>query len=198
MAPTRFPAEHVDPKPLAEPLHFEFSGLTAKNRFIKGAMSEAMATWDAQKLEARGVPTKELINMYRVWGEGGFGVLLSGNIMNDYDQLEGPGNAIVPKDAPFEGERFEAFKAMATAAKQHGSLFIGQVSHPGRQVASNVNPHPISASDVQLTVTALGRTFAKPRPMEKKDFDEVIDGFAHTAEYLYKAGFDGIELHGAQ
>ncbi|QPG94157.1 hypothetical protein C2857_005018 [Epichloe festucae Fl1] len=39
--------------------------------------------------------------------------------------------------------------------------------------------------------------FAKPRAMEKRDIDDVIEGFAHAAEYLHRAGYDGIELHGA-
>ncbi|KAI1635226.1 NADH:flavin oxidoreductase/NADH oxidase [Biscogniauxia mediterranea] len=197
MAPIRYPAEDVDVSPLAQPLHFEFSGKTAPNRFIKGAMSEHLATWHPTDLPKRGVPTKELINAYRRWGEGGFGVLLSGNVMIKYDHLEGPGNPIVPQDAPFSGERFEAFKAMAAAAKAHGSLFVAQVSHPGRQVGAQVQPNPISASDVQLEGTVMGQTYNKPRAMDKKDIEDVVDAFAHAAQYLHKAGYDGIQLHGA-
>jgi 2,4-dienoyl-CoA reductase-like NADH-dependent reductase (Old Yellow Enzyme family) len=43
-----------------------------------------------------------------------------------------------------------------------------------------------------------GMVFEKPRAMDKQDFENVIGGFAHAAEYLYKAGYDGIQLHGAQ
>lgn len=39
---------------------------------------------------------------------------------------------------------------MATEGKRHGSLMVGQISHPGRQVSEDIQPHPISASDVQL------------------------------------------------
>ena len=87
---------------------------------------------------------------------------------------------------------------MGAAAKEHGSLMYAQLSHPGRQVGDNIQKHPISASDVQLEGEMMGMHFAKPRAMEKKDFDAVIDGFAHAAEYLYKAGYDGVQLHGAQ
>lgn len=198
MSPTRFPANKVDPSPLGQPLKLEFSGKTAKNRFMKAAMTERLSSWDPKNFERRGVPSKELINVYRRWGEGGFGVILSGNVMIDYDQLEAAGNPIIPHDAPFSGERFDAFSKMAAEAKKHGSLFMGQISHPGRQVSQDINPHPISASDVQLEADVMGMKFAKPRAMEKKDFDAVIGGFAHAAEYCHKAGFDGIELHGAQ
>ncbi|KAJ9133389.1 NADH oxidase 1 [Pleurostoma richardsiae] len=197
MAPKRIPAEDVDVTPLAQPLKLEFSGKTAKNRFLKAAMTERLSTWDPTVLEKRGVPTKELINVYRRWGEGGYGVILTGNTMIEYDQLEAAGNPIIPRDASFSGERFEAFKELATVSKKHGSLIVCQLSHPGRQVPSLIQPNPISASDVQLEGEVMGMTFAKPRAMEKKDFDAVIEGFAHAAEYCYKAGFDGIQLHGA-
>ncbi|CAJ2503359.1 Uu.00g107530.m01.CDS01 [Anthostomella pinea] len=197
MAPRRFPGEDVDTAPLGQPLHFEFSGKTASNRFMKGAMTERLSTWDPKDLPKRGVPTKELINVYRRWGEGGFGVILTGNTMFEYDQLEAAGNPIIPRDAPFSGPRFEAFKEMASQSKAHGSLAVCQLSHPGRQVAANIQSHPISASDIQLEGDVMGMTFAKPRAMEKADIEAVIDGFAHAAEYCYKAGFDGIQLHGA-
>ncbi|KAM4067888.1 NADH:flavin oxidoreductase / NADH oxidase family protein [Hirsutella rhossiliensis] len=197
MAPKRFAAEKADPSPLAQPLKFDISGKTAKNRFMKAAMTERLSSWDPKVLEKRGVPSKELVNVYRRWGEGGYGVILTGNVMIEYDQLEAAGNAIVPRDAPFSGERFDAFKDLATAAKKHGSLMVAQVSHPGRQVTDRIQKNPISASDVRLEKEMMGMQFAKPRPMEKKDFENVIEGFAHAAEYLHKAGFDGVELHAA-
>ncbi|KAJ6439047.1 Galactose-binding domain-like protein [Purpureocillium lavendulum] len=159
-------------------------------------MSERMATWDPENLQRRGIPTKEAINVYRRWGEGGFGLILTGNTMIEYDQLEAAGNLIIPPESPFSGERFEGFKELAAAGKKHGSLIVCQLSHPGRQVTSDIQQHPISASNVQLG-PVMSMTFAKPRAMEKNDFDAVINGFVHAAEYCYKAGFDGIQLHGA-
>src|SRR6478609_5716556 len=156
MAPRRFSTEPADASPLGQPLKFEFSGKTAKNRFMKAAMTERLSTWDPKVLEKRGVPTPELINVYRRWGEGEFGLILTGNVMIEYDQLEAAGNPIIPSDAPFHGERFEAFKELAAAGKKHGSLIVAQLSHPGRQVSDKIQPHPISASDVQLEGTIMG------------------------------------------
>jgi 2,4-dienoyl-CoA reductase-like NADH-dependent reductase (Old Yellow Enzyme family) len=111
--------------------------------------------------------------------------------------VEAAGNPIIPRGAPYEGERFERFKELATESKKHGSLIVGQVSHPGRQVADNIQKHPISASDVQLEGNVMGMTFAKPRAATDEDIKNIIEGFAHSAEYLERAGYDGIELHGA-
>lgn len=199
MAPAaRYESENVSPAPLAQPLHFEFSGQTAPNRFLKAAMTERISSWDPKNFEARGIPSKNLINVYKRWGEGRLGTILTGNIMIDYDQLEAAGNAIIPRDAEFSGERFEAFKELAAETKKHGSLIIGQVSHPGRQAESRIQKNPVSASDVQLEGNVMGMTFEKPHPATSEEIERIIDGFAHAAEFLYKAGYDGIELHGAQ
>ncbi|EOD49694.1 putative nadh oxidase protein [Neofusicoccum parvum UCRNP2] len=157
MAPSRYPTDTVDVSPLGQPLPFPFSGKTARDRFLKGAMTERLSSWSPTSLPARGVPSAELINVYRRWGEGRYGVILTGNIMIEYDQLEAAGNPIIPREAPFAGERFDAFRKMAEAGKQEG----------------------------------------KPHPASEDEITRVIDGFAHAAEYLEKAGYDGIELHGA-
>ncbi|KAI0890837.1 hypothetical protein F4806DRAFT_347314 [Annulohypoxylon nitens] len=197
MPPKRFSSRVVDPEPLGRPLTFEFSGRTAMNRFMNASMTERLSTWDPKDLPKRGVPTKELINVYKRWGEGGHGVILTGNTLLEYDQLEAPGNPIIPGDAPFSGERFRGFAELASQAKAHGSLILCQLSHPGRQVSIDIQEHPISPSDVHLDQVALGMRFAKPRAMDKEDIQKVVNGFAHAAEYCYRAGFDGIELHGA-
>jgi 2,4-dienoyl-CoA reductase-like NADH-dependent reductase (Old Yellow Enzyme family) len=195
--PNRIPSHEADASKLGQPLHFEFSGKTAPNRFLKAAMTERLSSWDPKDLPKRGVPSKNLINVYKRWGEGALGVILTGNIMIALDQLEAPGNPIIPPDAPFSGERFEAFKEMASVSKAHGSLIVGQVSHPGRQTERRLQPDPISASDIQLETEIMGMKFAKPHPATQKEIQQVIDAFVHAAEYLYKAGYDGIELHGA-
>ncbi|CZT16922.1 probable 12-oxophytodienoate reductase 1 [Ramularia collo-cygni] len=198
MAPSaRFESDNVDASPLGKPLQFAFSNKSAPNRFLKGAMTERISSWDPKNLEARGIPSKNLVNVYKRWGEGGLGLILSGNIMFEYDHLEAAGNPIIPKTAPFEGERFDRFKEMASQGKAHGALMVGQVSHPGRQVESRIQKNPVSASDVQLKGEVMGMTFAKPHAASDEELKGFVEGWAHAAEYLEKAGWDGIQLHGA-
>ena len=193
----RLECADVDPSPLGQPLHFAFSGRTAPNRFLKGAMSERLASFSSDNLDARGILSPALIHAYKCWGEGQIGVSLTGNVMIDPDHLEAAGNPVIPRGADFSGERFERFKELATAGKAKGCLIIAQVGHPGRQTPEHLQPHPISASDVQVKAGTQGMIFGKPRPATKEDIANIIDGFAHAAEYLDKAGFDGIQLHGA-
>ncbi|KAG5794033.1 hypothetical protein H9Q69_006909 [Fusarium xylarioides] len=196
--PVRYTSKDVSPEPLAQELHLYPSGRVAKNRFLKSPMAESLASWDPEIVSKRGIPTDELIELYRRWGEGknNFGIVVTGNIDIDLTSVGAAASPSIPVDAPFEGERFERFKQLATAAKKDGSLFLAQVNHPGRQVPYKFNPVAISASDVQLD-PKMGMTFGKPHAATKEEIAQIIEGFAHAAEYLEKAGFDGIELHAA-
>ncbi|KAK8004781.1 hypothetical protein PG990_010818 [Apiospora arundinis] len=193
--PPRFESEPTDLAPLRQPIEFPFSGRVAPNPLMNAAMSERLATYSETDREASGIPMPELVALYKRWGAGGWGQVVTGNVMIDHEHLESPGNPIIPLDAPFSGKRFEAFQQLAAGAKEHGSLIVAQVGHAGRQ--TTVTPTPISASDVQVNAPAMGKTFGVPRPATKEDIANIIASFAHAAEYLEKAGFDGIQLHGA-
>lgn len=93
--PARYESQDVDTSALAQPLKFEFSGRTAFNRFLKGAMTERLSSWDPNDFSARGVPSKELINVYRRWGEGGMGNILTGNVMLGKCEARGPSTSTV-------------------------------------------------------------------------------------------------------
>ncbi|KAJ3544918.1 hypothetical protein NM208_g2772 [Fusarium decemcellulare] len=196
MTTSRYGLEGVDPEPLARPLHFYPSGRIAKNRFLKGPMSENFASWSPYIPLERGIPTDETVSLYKRWGEGtnNFGVIVTGSIDIDVESMSEPGAMAIPLEAGFNGERFDRFKALAEGAKVDGSLILGQVNHPGRQVQYRLNPNALSASDVQLE-PKMGMTFGKPHAATIEEITGVVKGFAHAAEYLEKAGFDGIELH---
>lgn len=116
--------------------------------------------------------------------------------MIDYEHMSSAGSTVIPHDAPFSGERFEKFKALAAAGKAHGTLMVGQVVHPGRQIPSKMAKESISASAVQLE-PKMGYTFPPTRAATQADIDHVVQAFAHAAAYLEAAGFDGIQLHAA-
>jgi 2,4-dienoyl-CoA reductase-like NADH-dependent reductase (Old Yellow Enzyme family) len=52
-------------------------------------------------------------------------------------------------------------------------------------------------ADVIIKMNLGGMTFAKPHAASYEEIQRIINGFAHAAEFLDKAGFDGIQLHGA-
>ena len=40
----------------------------------------------------------------------------------------------------------------------------------------------------------MGMRFAKPHPASQGEIKQIINSFTHAAEYLHKAGFDGIQV----
>jgi 2,4-dienoyl-CoA reductase-like NADH-dependent reductase (Old Yellow Enzyme family) len=50
---------------------------------------------------------------------------------------------------------------------------------------------------VSLKGSLGGITFAKPHAASSEEIQGFIDSFAHAAEFLDKAGFDGVQLHAA-
>ncbi|KAB8203766.1 hypothetical protein BDV34DRAFT_227047 [Aspergillus parasiticus] len=187
----------VDPSPLGQPLEFHFARRSAPNRFLKAAMSERMCSWTEENPSARGIPSRELIETYRTWGRGNIGAIVTGNVMIDPNHIEAEGNPTIPPNALFSGERFDQFANLAAAARANGSLILAQISHPGRQTPSHRQPEPISASDVPLDTENMGNTFAVPRAATENEIKNIITGFAHAAEFLDRAGYDGVELHAA-
>lgn len=109
-----------------------------------------------------------------------------------YDAVEAFGNPIIPDD---HDGRVEAFGKVVSAAKAHGSLIVAQLSHPGRQGSKFLNPNPVSASDVHLTIKWAGNEFAKPRAMTVPEIKEMARLWGETAYLCWKAGFDGVQVH---
>jgi 2,4-dienoyl-CoA reductase-like NADH-dependent reductase (Old Yellow Enzyme family) len=86
------------------------------------------------------------------WGEhkNSWGIIVTGNITISYTHIAASGDPIIIPSSPLHGTRFERFKALASAAKANGSLIIGQVNHPGRQVREKYSGEAISSSAVPL------------------------------------------------
>lgn len=113
------------------------------------ALTERMSSWDQRDTSKRGIPSERLIKLYEEWGKGGWGIVVTGNVMVHPEHLEAAGNAILyaPHETP---QRIEMFRRIAAASKAHGSLAVMQISHAGRQVPIFVNPNPVGAGEAQL------------------------------------------------
>src|SRR3982074_827907 len=96
------------------------SGARLRNRVAKAAMEESMAG-SAQ------LPDERLISLYRRWGAGGAGLLITGNVMVHAEALTGPGGVVLDERAPLD-----PFTRWADAGKAGGAAMWMQISHPGR------------------------------------------------------------------
>ncbi len=161
-------------------------GATIQNRLCKAAMTEGLA-------DPLGQPTTALEQLYRIWSQGGAGLLLSGNVQIDGNHLERPGNVIIDSEPGLPMR--EALERWAAAGTTNGNHFWAQISHAGRQCQKNVNPRPKAPSAVKLGLP--GGQFGEPSPMTAEEIESVVAAFAHAAKVLINAGFTGIQLHAA-
>lgn len=161
-------------------------GASLPNRLAKGAMTEGLAT-------ASGLPTPALERLYKLWSEGGSGLLLSGNVQIDRQHLERPGNVIIDR-APDAAMR-EALARWAKAGTAEGNHLWMQISHAGRQTPALVNKTPKAPSAVKVALP--GGQFGEPVALTEDEILDLIGRFAVTAEAAREAGFTGIQLHAA-
>ncbi|MFN6544537.1 NADH:flavin oxidoreductase/NADH oxidase family protein [Mycolicibacterium nivoides] len=161
------------------------TGQVLGNRIAKAAMEEGMAG-RAQ------LPDERLIALYRQWGAGGTGLLITGNVMVHAEAMTGPGGVVLDADSPLE-----PFAAWAREGRRHGSAVWMQISHPGRQVQANMPGVVWGPSDVAVDIGRHSKRFGQPVAMTAEQIADTITRFATTARRAEQAGFDGVEVHAA-
>ncbi|KAG1695682.1 hypothetical protein DVH05_019421 [Phytophthora capsici] len=104
-------------------------------------------------------------------------------------------------------EQVEGWKKVTRAVHdKQGKIFM-QLWHSGRvgNVLNQPNgEQPVSASSIVLddgqsvAVTRVGRQpYSVPRALETHELPGIVADYKRAAEYAIEAGFDGVELHGA-
>lgn len=158
----------------------ELKNLKLKNRFIRSAIWEGMA-------DPEGFVTEELINFYKELAQGGVGTIITGfaNIV-EYDK---PANNMI---GVYEDKFIDGLsKLVEEVHKYNCKIFLqlvvgGSQGRPGNSkkvVGPSAHLHPVTKQEAQeLTV------------------EEILDlqeKFKEAAIRTKKAGFDGVEIHGA-
>ena len=161
------------------------NGSIIKNRVVKAAMEENMAT--PQQL-----PGSRLFKLYRTWAEGGVGLIITGNVMVDKLAMTGPGGVVLD-----ELSDTKPFQKWADKAKRNGTRIWMQINHPGRQVFKAMRGKALAPSAVALDMGKHSNLFAQPKEMTEQEINDVIERFVITAKRAQQAGFDGVEVHAA-
>ena len=161
------------------------SGLVLDNRIAKAAMEENMA--------GRGqLPDQRLLSLYRRWGNGGAGLLITGNVMVHAQALTGPGGVVLDVGAPLE-----PFADWAKAGKAGGAAMWMQINHPGRQVQVQMPGVVWAPSAVGVELGKHTKRFGRPVAMSAEQIEATVQRFAVAAVGAERAGFDGVEVHAA-
>ena len=146
-----------------------------------------------------------------------------GNIPNDlmkeyYEQRSGAGLIITEGTSPspnglgyaripgiFSKEQVEGWKKITSAVHKKGGKIVVQLMHTGR-ISNAFNmpegSHILAPSDIKpagqmYTDAKRMQDYPVPQEMTTKDIIDTKTEFIAAANHAIEAGFDGVELHGA-
>jgi N-ethylmaleimide reductase len=138
-----------------------------------------------------------------------------------YSQRATPGGLIIAEASPvmstgrgnagtpgiYSDQQIEGWREVVNAVHEKGCVIFLQLWHVGRVSHSSFQPGgtlPVAPSAVPIsetlkTMTADGQlvSYETPRPLETSEIAGVIDSFRQAAINAREAGFDGVEIHGA-
>lgn len=159
-------------------------GEKLSNRLAKAAMSENMAIGMN--------PGKEFFNVYKIWAQGGAGLLISGNVMVDSKHLGEPNNVVIEKGR----DNSEALKTWASAVSGTTTKLWLQLNHPGKQSPKFLNKTPVGPSAIPFS-GPLTTKFNTPRALTENEISDIIERFGYAAKVAKSCGFHGVQIHGA-
>ena len=156
-------------------------GVRLKNRIVRSATWEGMC-------DGEGNPTDRLINLYRALCRGGVGLIITGYTYVRADGREMPGTMGMDSD-----DRIPALHRLTQAVHEEGGRIFCQLFHGGGRASVAVTgTRPLAPSAINGATTP-----DPPEAMGEQDIREIVAAFAWGAGRARKAGFDGIQLHGA-
>ncbi|RYZ99619.1 MAG: NADH:flavin oxidoreductase/NADH oxidase family protein [Moraxellaceae bacterium] len=163
---------------------YNLQGHTFKNRFIKGAMSEGLANKAGEVNDLH-------LKLYEAWGNGGLGCSITGNVMVDINAKNEPGVVAIEDE-----HDLASLTTWANIGKKYNMLQLVQLSHPGRQCPKGLNKETVAPSAIPFS-PALSTFFGTPRALTEAEILDIIQRFGNAARICKKAGFEGVQLHGA-
>jgi N-ethylmaleimide reductase len=160
---------------------------TLKNRIVMAPMTRL-------KADDNFVPTEIMAQYYARRADAGLivteGVVIAAN---------GRGHNNV--SGLFTAAQVEGWRRVTDAVHMHNGLIFAQIWHVGRVSHSSLfnGERPISASETTMSgrIPRTELTYGTSRAVTQAEIEELIQGYANAAVNAIRAGFDGIEIHGA-
>lgn len=163
-----------------------------RNRIAVAPMTRVSATED-------GRATARMSDYYGGFAEGGFGLVITEGLYTDQAFSQGyhfqPGLS--------DEAQLESWKPIIERVRGEGARFIAQLMHAGALSQANRfrgdtrGPSAVRPVGQQMTFYRGEGEYPLPLEMTKAEIDEAIAGFAAAALRAREAGFDGVEIHGA-
>lgn len=168
---------------------YELGPLTLPNRIIMAPMTRNRAQGT--------IPNEMMAEYYRQRAEAGL-------IITEATQVAPLGQGYPNTPGIHADEQIEGWKAITDAVHEAGGRIflqlwhVGRISHPSfHDGALPVAPSAIQPEGETLTADFEMEPFPTPRALTTDEVEDVIEQYRQGAANAKAAGFDGVEIHGA-
>lgn len=153
------------------------NGMLLKNRFVRSATWEGMATDE-------GAVTPKLIETMANLARGGVGLIITSHAYVEPAGQAGPMQLGIYKD-----ELIPGLRKMTKAVHDYGGKIVLQLAHAGRYAAKKLTGlNPVVVSELP------GKTYHE---ITAQEIQNLVTAFAAGARRAKEAGFDGVQIHSA-
>ncbi len=159
---------------------FQIGSLTIDNRFVRSAAYECASNND-------GSVSEDYAKIYRRLAKGKIGMIITGMI-----SISEEGKSYKRQASLHSDEMIPGFSQLLNEIHDLGGKVFAQIVHGGRQSElQGISPKAPSLGVPDMVYRVV------PRQMSVNDIKNAIKDFGKAALRAKKAGFDGIQIHGA-
>ncbi|MFJ2210929.1 alkene reductase [Streptomyces sp. NPDC101062] len=168
---------------------YELGGIRLSNRIVMAPMTRSRAQG------ARQTPTDLMTTYYTQRASAGL-------VVTEGTQPSAIGQGYPDTPGIHSAEQIAAWRGITDAVHaEGGAIFLqimhtGRVGHPSLMGLTPVGPSAVKAKG-QVYTHQGPQDFVEPHELTETEIAETIADFATAARNAVEAGFDGVELHGA-
>jgi len=161
----------------------EIRSLAMANRSVRSA------TWTGLG-DSKGFVTDKAVEFYRTLGRGDVGLIITG-----YQYILPNGIQLPFMIGNYTDAQIEGLGRLAAAVHEGAGKVVGQIVHCGLRANPKAFPEP---GDVWAPTALPGElSGAEAKEVTRQEILALVEAYAAAALRLRKAGFDGVQLHGA-
>ena len=161
------------------------NGVELKNRFVLAPLTHISSNDDGT------ISDVEIPYIEKRSKDVGLAINAASNV-NDIGKAF-PGHPSVAHDSDIEG-----LKRLAQAMKKNGAKALVQIHHGGAQALANLTPNGDVVAPSPITLKSFGQQHEHDaREITPKEIEQTIKDFGEATRRVIEAGFDGVEIHGA-
>ena len=179
----------ADPTILQTP--FDLGGLTLPNRLVMAPLTRNRAARETL------APTGLVVEYYRQRASAGL-------IITEATQISQQGQGYILTPGIYSSDQVDGWRNVTDAVHKAGGRIYLQLWHVGRVSHVSLQPNggaPVAPSAIPAnTKTYLDSGFAgvsPPRALAAEEIPGIVHDYFVAAENAKRAGFDGVEIHGA-